>query len=121
MVLTPFSDKNRHIWIEFHYVTVVLIVICALVFVWQVLLEGDGAARFVYGLGMIPVVVTGDQTLPPELFLVPSELTLVSSSFSLLESISDLLSGARECLTWNRLASFDLRGLYLVRASSLTI
>ena len=81
MVFTPFSDKNRHIWIEFHFVTVALIAICVLIFVWQVTLEGDGSARFVYGFGMIPVVVTGDQTLPPELFMVPSELTLVSSLF----------------------------------------
>ena len=81
MVFTPFSDKNRHIWIEFHYVTVALIVVCVLVFVWQVFLEGDGAVRFVYGFGMIPVVVTGDRTLPSELFMVPSELTLVSSLF----------------------------------------
>ena len=45
MVFIPFSDRNRHIWIEFHYVTVALIAACVLVFAWQFTREGDGAAR----------------------------------------------------------------------------
>jgi membrane associated rhomboid family serine protease len=81
MVFIPISDKNRHIWIEFHYVTVALIAACVLVFVWQFTRDGDGAGRIVYGLGMIPAVVTGARALPPELAMVPSELTLITSIF----------------------------------------
>lgn len=81
MVFTPFSDRNRRIWIEFHYVTVALIAACVLVFAWQFTREGDGAARFIFGFGMIPAVVTGERALPPELVMVPSELTLITSVF----------------------------------------
>ncbi len=81
MVFIPLSDQNRRIWIAFHYVTVGLIAACVLVFAWQFSRDGDGAARIVLGLGMIPAVVTGERALPPGLVMVPPLLTLVTSVF----------------------------------------
>ncbi len=81
MVFIPFSDQNRRIWIEFHYVTVALIAACVAVFAWQFTRDGDGAARIVYGLGMIPAVVTGERALAGELALVPAAATLVTGLF----------------------------------------
>ncbi len=81
MVFMPFSDQNRRIWIDFHYVTIALIAACVLVYAWQFTREGDGVARIVFGLGMIPAVVTGERHLAPELVMVPAELTLITSLF----------------------------------------
>ena len=81
MVFIPFSDQNRRIWIEFHYVTLALIAACVVVFAWQFTRDGDGPARIIFGLGMIPAVVTGERALAPELAMVPSELTLITSLF----------------------------------------
>ncbi len=81
MVFIPLSDQNRRIWIEFHYVTVALIAACVAVFAWQFTRDGDGATRIVFGLGMIPAVVTGERALPPELVMVPAAATLVTGLF----------------------------------------
>jgi membrane associated rhomboid family serine protease len=81
MVFLPFSDRNHRIWIAFHYVTVGLIALCTLAFAWEFAQTGDGTARIIYGLGMIPAVITGQAQLPPELVMVPSELTLITSLF----------------------------------------
>jgi membrane associated rhomboid family serine protease len=81
MVFIPLSDQNRRIWIQFHYVTVALIAACVLVFAWQFSRDGDGAARIVLGLGMIPAVVTGERGLAPGLAMVPAVLTLLTSVF----------------------------------------
>jgi membrane associated rhomboid family serine protease len=81
MVFIPLFDNKQRIWIEFHYVTVGLIAACVLVFVWQFTREGDGIARVAYSFGMIPSVVTGARSLPPELAMVPAELTLITSIF----------------------------------------
>lgn len=80
MGLIPLKDSNPLHRIAFPYVTVALIAICVLVFLWQQSLgsQGDGV---VYGLGMTPAVLTGAAHLPPSLMLVPPELTLITCMF----------------------------------------
>jgi membrane associated rhomboid family serine protease len=64
------------------YVTVGVMIACAAVYVWQhLLLSPHGAVRWVYGLGVIPAVITGREHLPAELALVPEPLTLLTSMF----------------------------------------
>lgn len=63
------------------YVSVTFIVLCVLVFLWQVSLGMPGGQRAVYSLGLIPAVLFGTEQLPPELRLVPAELTVFTSMF----------------------------------------
>ena len=53
------------------YVTGALIAACAIVFLWQVSAGGNGFERSVFALGVIPSVLFGRFTLPPELDWVP--------------------------------------------------
>lgn len=62
-------------------VTVALIVIVTLVFLWQVSLGSRGGQAIVYSLGLIPSVLFGINTLPPELAAVPPSLTILTSMF----------------------------------------
>ncbi len=62
-------------------VTVALIVLCVLAFLWQISLGEVDQQRLIAGLGVIPVVLLGQLKLPPMLELVPAELTVVTSMF----------------------------------------
>jgi membrane associated rhomboid family serine protease len=62
-------------------ITVGFIVLCSLVFLWQLSLGADGFRAAVMSLGVIPATLLGDKTLPPELALVPPSLTVLSSQF----------------------------------------
>lgn len=62
-------------------VTVSLIVICVLVFFWQVSLGPRGATAVVYSFGFIPALLFTDASLPPELAVVPAGATLFTSMF----------------------------------------
>ena len=62
-------------------ITISLIVLCALVFVWQVLLGGQARQAIVYSLGVIPAVLLDRVHLPEELVLVPAHLTIFTSMF----------------------------------------
>ena len=62
-------------------VTIILIVACVLVFLWQQFLEADAQQRLAYSLGMIPAVLLQGHVLPPELVAIPSWLTLFTSMF----------------------------------------
>jgi membrane associated rhomboid family serine protease len=62
------------------YLTVSLIVACALVFFWQ-LSFGEAQPRIVYALGVIPAVLFDHQRLPPELAWVPPAATVFTSMF----------------------------------------
>ncbi len=55
--------------------------VCVLVFLWQLGLGPEAGRRAVYALGMIPAVLTGRASLPPELVLVPPAGTVVTSTF----------------------------------------
>ncbi len=62
------------------YVTVGLIALCVLAFLWQLSL-GPVGQRVVYGLGMIPAVLLQNRSLAPELELVPPAVTVLTSMF----------------------------------------
>ena len=62
-------------------VTVAIIAICVLVFLWQASLGGQGFRAVVYSLGVIPAVLLDKVDLPPELASVPSSLTVITSMF----------------------------------------
>ncbi len=61
--------------------TIFFIVICVLVFFWQMSLGGQGNQSAVYSLGVIPAVLLNKEHLPPELALIPAELTVFTSMF----------------------------------------
>ncbi|HEX9627928.1 MAG TPA: rhomboid family intramembrane serine protease [Acidiferrobacterales bacterium] len=62
------------------YLTIGLIVACALVFFWQLSL-GAAEERMIYALGMIPAVLFDIRQLPPEISVVPPAATLFTSMF----------------------------------------
>jgi len=62
-------------------VTIGTIVVCVLVFFWEVSLGSQGQARAVFSLGVIPAVLLQGKTLPAELALVPPAATVFTSMF----------------------------------------
>ncbi|HFD81352.1 MAG TPA: rhomboid family intramembrane serine protease [Gammaproteobacteria bacterium] len=62
------------------YVTTTILVLCVLVFLWQLSL-GRNVELAVYQLGMIPATVFGHKMLPAEIALVPPWMTLFTSMF----------------------------------------
>lgn len=54
---------------------------CVAVFLWQVGLGPEAGQRAVYAFGMIPAVLTGAASLPPELAVVPPAGTVLTSMF----------------------------------------
>jgi membrane associated rhomboid family serine protease len=61
-------------------VTITFIVMCVLVFLWQVSL-GPRGQEAIFALGVIPAVLLGLGDLPPELAIVPSFVTPLTSMF----------------------------------------
>ncbi|HZC03321.1 MAG TPA: rhomboid family intramembrane serine protease [Gammaproteobacteria bacterium] len=62
-------------------ITRATVVICVLVFLWQL---GQGKIGFwllPYSFGVIPAILGGDHSLPPELSRVPPEMTLLTYMF----------------------------------------
>jgi membrane associated rhomboid family serine protease len=75
-------------------VTVALIVLSVLVFLWQLTLPEAAGQAAIYSLGLIPAVFLGGTELPPELRAVPAPLTLLTSMFlhgSLLHLAGNML------------------------------
>ena len=62
-------------------VTIVFIVMCVLVFLWQLSFGAQGGQRIVYALGVVPASLLGQGQLPPELSLVPPWMTVFTSMF----------------------------------------
>ena len=62
-------------------VTVAFIVMCVLVFLYEISLPASMNEAFVYMYGAIPAVVFGHVQLPPELMNLPAYGTLISSMF----------------------------------------
>jgi membrane associated rhomboid family serine protease len=62
-------------------VTIALIAICVLVFLWQMSLPPGAAERAVYAYGMIPAVLFGTAQLPPEVAAIPAELSVLTAMF----------------------------------------
>ncbi|MBI5783535.1 MAG: rhomboid family intramembrane serine protease [Gammaproteobacteria bacterium] len=63
------------------YITIAVIVLATLVFLWQLSLGARGFETAVMSLGVIPATLLGGKTLPAELVLVPPMLTVFSSMF----------------------------------------
>jgi membrane associated rhomboid family serine protease len=61
--------------------TIAFIVICSLVFLWQLSLGTSGFELAVYRLGVIPAALLGDKILPPELAVLSPTLTIFTSMF----------------------------------------
>ena len=75
----PFADDNpRNVT---PYVTVTLIGLCGLVFLWQMTLDPESAQIAVYRFGMIPARVLGDVGFPAELSTIPAWTTIFTSMF----------------------------------------
>ncbi|HLS82683.1 MAG TPA: rhomboid family intramembrane serine protease [Steroidobacter sp.] len=62
-------------------VTIAFIVLCVLVFLWQVSLGPVQGQQIIYALGVVPAVLLGGRDLPPELALVPPAMTTLTSMF----------------------------------------
>jgi membrane associated rhomboid family serine protease len=62
-------------------VTIALIAVCTLAFLWQLSHGGRGAQAVIYSLGLIPSVLFGINQLPEELASVPPTLTIFTSMF----------------------------------------
>jgi membrane associated rhomboid family serine protease len=62
-------------------VTIAFIVMCVLVFVWQLSFGAQGGQRIVYALGVVPASLLGQGQLPAELSLVPPWMTVFTSMF----------------------------------------
>jgi membrane associated rhomboid family serine protease len=63
------------------FLTIAFIVICSLVFLWQLSLGTSGFELAVYRLGVIPAALLGDKILPPELAVLSPTLTIFTSMF----------------------------------------
>ncbi len=75
----PLRDDNpTHI---FPIVTLTLIAVNVLVFLYQASLMPRAAEMFVYKYGAIPAVVVGMRKLPPSLAVVPPEVSIFTSMF----------------------------------------
>jgi membrane associated rhomboid family serine protease len=62
-------------------VTVGIIGLCALVFLWQQTLSPEAGQEAVLAYGVIPTVLFGNDSLPPEIARIPAELTILTSMF----------------------------------------
>ena len=62
------------------YVTIALIALCCLLFVWQLTLGSNGG-KAIFALGVIPTSLLQDTPLPTNLRWVSPELTLLTSMF----------------------------------------
>ena len=77
--MIPFRDDNPTEITP--VVTVTFIVLCVLVFIYEVSLSAEASEAFVYMYGAIPAVVFGHVRLPQELVSLPAYGTLISSMF----------------------------------------
>jgi membrane associated rhomboid family serine protease len=62
-------------------VTISLITINVLVFLYQLSLPPQQGQLFIYQFGAIPAAVFGSQSLPPELIAIPAPLSVLTSMF----------------------------------------
>lgn len=77
-MLIPLKDDNpTHVTPVISYG---IIGLCVLVFLWQISLGANQQAA-VYALGLIPAVLVGGASLPPDLAIVPPLATVFTSMF----------------------------------------
>ena len=75
----PLKDENPTY--RTPYVTIGIIAICVLVFLFQVGAGAEGGHNIVYRYGFIPALISGSGELPPHLAGFPSLLTSITSMF----------------------------------------
>ena len=77
--MIPLKDDNpTH---RTPFVSYTILGLCVATFLWQVSLGPREGQLVVYALGMIPAVLLGQATLPPEVAMVPPAGTLITSMF----------------------------------------
>jgi membrane associated rhomboid family serine protease len=62
-------------------VTIGIIVLCALVFLWQQTLSQEAGMIAVYAYGVVPTLLFHNDSLPPEIARIPPELSILTSMF----------------------------------------
>jgi membrane associated rhomboid family serine protease len=74
--------------------TVAFIVVCVLVYIWELTLGDRGFQAAMYSFGVTPVTLLQGDHLPPELYVVPPVATLFTSMFmhgSLMHLLGNML------------------------------
>lgn len=75
----PFADDNpRNVT---PYITIAVIGMCVLVFLWQITLGPESTEVVIYSYGMIPARLFGEVAFPAELSAVPAWVTVFTSMF----------------------------------------
>lgn len=77
----PLKDDNPLRVIPFQAVTVGLIGLCVMVFLWQMSLPEPAASNAFFSFGAVPAVIFDYRDLPAAVAVLPGELTLVTSMF----------------------------------------
>lgn len=77
----PLHDANHLKHIRLQYVTISLIVVNVLVWIYTSVSSQDVAQATAIGLGYIPALVFDHAELPAELFIVPENLTYITYAF----------------------------------------
>ncbi len=81
MPFLPLHDLNRVRNIQFQRVTVGLIALCVIVFLWQLTLSEHDFTRAIFSYGSIPAALFDRVSRPPQIARVPDEMTLITSLF----------------------------------------
>lgn len=77
--MIPLHDDNPTR--SFPYLTITIIALCVLVYLWQATLGPRGGEAVIYSLGVIPAVLLHKVQLNPELVVVPASATIFTSMF----------------------------------------
>lgn len=80
-MLLPVFDRNPLRIIPFQFMTIGIMVVTVLVFLWQASLSDAMVERAVLVYGVIPSVLVGPDNLDPRMFPITAELTLLTSIF----------------------------------------
>jgi len=65
----------------FPFVTIGIILVCSLAFLWQLSLDPRAQEMVTVSLGVIPATLIGGKSLPPELAILPPFMTVFTSMF----------------------------------------
>lgn len=63
------------------FVTIAIIAVCTVVFLWQMTHSREAQQYIAYSLGFVPAAAFGSRQLPPELHILPAGLTVFTSMF----------------------------------------
>lgn len=77
----PIGDSNRLKRIPFQIVTASLVTGCVIVYVYQLGLPHPADIQFIFGYGVVPSVLIGDESLPSDIDSAPTLATLVTYQF----------------------------------------